>query len=74
MNNFDFEVAHELIDTVESQCKQDLLLKNINIRSKLNLLFFKVYVKIFNTINIKTYAKFLKNEDPEIWLVNAVRS
>jgi translation initiation factor 3 subunit E len=22
----------------------------------------------------RSYAKFLKNEDPEIWLVNAVRS
>ena len=75
--DFDLENAKKKIEQVKLSASRDIIYSShaAQITESCQKMYFEVYCKIFNTLEIKTVADFLQTslEEAEIWIINLIR-
>ena len=75
--DFDLLAASQTITAIEEAAHSDLFFSGYagSIVESCRKMYFEVYCKIYNSLEIEKVAKFLKvgNEEAEIWIINLVR-
>jgi hypothetical protein len=65
------------INALEQEVKQDIIFRahSALILENCKKMYFEVYCKIYNTVEIKEVSAFLKvsEDEAEIWIVNLIR-
>ncbi|KAM3132717.1 hypothetical protein pb186bvf_015145 [Paramecium bursaria] len=76
-NQFDFQLTNNCLLQVEEEAKQDVFIAPFTnaLLQSCKIYFFQVYAKIFTTVEISQFQKYLNcnAEQAELWIVNTIR-